>query len=54
MKKQKISPQRLDKYIASKDWRLSRDFLLTMYDRMTPAQRNEIKEMFKRNSKIDK
>lgn len=48
----KIHSQRLEKYIHSKEWENSRDWLVGLYGAMTKAQRQEIKEMFERNAKL--
>lgn len=49
MKNKKISSYRLSRIITSRECKSSTDFLIDMYDAMTPEQRQEIKEMFIRN-----
>lgn len=48
----KINSQRLEKYIHSKEWIKSRDFLVELYGAMSKAQRDEIRELFINNSKL--
>jgi len=48
----KISSYRLSRIITSRECKSSTDFLIDMYDAMTTAQRQEIKEMFERNKKL--
>ena len=45
-----IHPQRLSRYIMSRDSKNTTDRLLNFYGSLTEEQRKEIKEMFKKNS----
>lgn len=48
-----IHPNRLSKYIASREWQHSRDYMLGLYGAMTKEQRLEIKNILIINSKKD-
>lgn len=48
----KINPQRLSKIIMNREVKSSQDFMLKLYNQMTPDQRTEIREMFKRNARL--
>lgn len=48
----KINPQRLSKYITSRECMKTTDRLVMMYDSLSVSQRAEIKEMLIKNAKI--
>jgi len=45
--KHHISPQRLSKIIAIREWQHAQHSLLEIYEAMTPSQRQAIKEHLK-------
>lgn len=47
-----IHPTRLQKYITSREWKHSRDYMLGLYSSMTVKQRLEIKNLLKKNARI--
>lgn len=48
-KKIKINNQRLNRIITSRECRSAQDYLLELYDKLSPENRQEIKEMLERN-----
>ena len=49
IKKKKIHYQRLSKYITSRECKSAQDYLLELYDRLSPENRKAIKDMLNRN-----
>ena len=50
IKKKKIHYQRLSKYITSRECKSAQDYLLELYDRLSPENRKAIKDMLNRKS----
>lgn len=48
-KKHKISNKRLSRIITSRECKSAQDYLIELYDRLSPENRQEIKEMLNRN-----
>lgn len=49
----KINPQRLSRLIMSKEVKSNQDYMLELYGQLSENERTELKEMFKRNAKLD-
>lgn len=47
--KRKINSQRLSRIIMSRECKSAQDYLIGLYDRLSPQNRQEIKEMLNRN-----
>lgn len=47
--KHRISNKRLSKIITSRECRSAQDYLLEFYNKLSPENRQEIKEMLNRN-----
>lgn len=45
----KINPQRLNRIITYRECRSAQDYLIEFYDKLSPENRQEIKEMLNRN-----
>ena len=48
-RKHKINNQRLSRYITSRECKSAQDYLVELYDRLSPESRQEIKDMLHRN-----
>ena len=51
-KKIKINNQRLNRIIASRECRSAQNYLIELYDRLSPESRQEIKEMLNKNRSL--
>ena len=47
--KRKIHPERLSRYVTSKECMNIVDKLINLYDELTPEQRQDIKELLEKN-----
>lgn len=50
-KKYKISNKKLSRIITSRECRSAQDYLIELYDRLSPENRQEIKTLLLNNSK---
>ena len=49
IKKYRINSQRLSRIITSRECRSAQDYLVELYDRLSPESRQDIKDMLNRN-----
>lgn len=49
MRKRKISSKKLSRIITNKECRSAQDYLVELYDRLSPENRQAIKDMLERN-----
>lgn len=49
----RLNPQRLSKVIQNRESQKTTNYLLEVYDSLLPSQREEIRKLFLKNSKIN-